>query len=84
MSCKGKNDAIKKGQITGYFGLVQLGRPKKVQESNNTQQPISAEVTRSNFPNIGFQWNSEELFPVLKASVLAKFTGQDLFGGLFF
>ena len=77
-----KNDVLKKGLITGYFGLINVGRPKKVQVKNtqqpiaaqvkNTKQPITAQVTRAKLACTRIQWNSEELFPILKASVLAN------------
>ena len=38
VSCNDKNYAMNKGQITGYFVLVQLGSPKKVQESNKGEE----------------------------------------------
>ena len=42
-----KSDALNKGLITGHFGVVHAGRPKKVQVQN-TQQPITitAQVLR--------------------------------------
>ena len=38
VSCKDKNYAMKTIQITGYFGLLQLGSPKKIQESNKGKE----------------------------------------------
>jgi len=74
-----KSDALNKGLITGHFGVVHAGRPKKVQVQN-TQQPITitAQVTRAKLACTRIQWNSEKFFPILKASVLAKLKGQDL------
>ena len=34
VSREDKDDIMKKGQITGYFGLVHIGIPKTLQESN--------------------------------------------------
>ena len=78
MTRQHKADALKKGLITGYFGRVQVGRPKKLQATNDDPQPIAtAEVSRKKGTFTRSQWNSEELFPFLKVSVLSKLKGQE-------
>ena len=67
-----KSDALKKGLITGHFGVVHVGRPKKVQVKN-TQQPITAQVT-----TVKLACTQIYRIPILKVSVLAKLKGQDL------
>ena len=47
MTRQHKAESLKKGLVTGYFGRVQVGRPKKLQDTNDVQQSIAViEVSR--------------------------------------
>ena len=73
-----KISVLKKELIMWNVGLAHVEIPKKILPKNEVQCLIAtSEVSRKIIYFTRLQFNSEELFPFLKASVLEKLKSRD-------